>query len=148
MASFCFIAGVHILALLWVCDPCSGACHGPHPALLQLLGVSHKGVDLPGLHQLEEVAGVALRQVPHLVAQQRDGGVGSDILPRVERAVGGRGWVHWDVPCRWSRARPYLGGRVDVQHKGIILRDHKPAPCAPLAVLVQQLQGTAQQTLA
>lgn len=146
MASFCFVAGVRILAVLRICDPRSGARHGPHPAPFQLLGIGHKGVDLPGLHQLEEVAGIALGQVPHLVAQQRDGGVCSDILPRAETAVGGRGRAHWAVPCRWSQARPYLGGCVDVQHEGIILRDHEPAPRAPLAVLVQQLQGTAQQT--
>lgn len=102
MASFCFVTGVPILALLRVCDPRGGACHGPHPAPLQLLGVGHEGVDLPGLRQLEEVAGVALGQVPHLVAQQRDGGVCSDVLPKAETAVGRRGQARGAVPCRWS----------------------------------------------
>lgn len=110
MASFCFVAGVRILALLRVRDPRRGARHGLHPALFQLLGVGHEGVDLPGLHQLEEASGVALGQVPHLVAQQRDGGVGSDVLPRTETAVGGRGWAHRDVPCKMEPSLASPGG--------------------------------------
>lgn len=83
MALFCFVAGVCILILLLrERNPRGRARHGPHPALLQLLRVGHEGVDLPGLHQLEEVTGVALGQVLHLVAQQWDGGVGSDVLSR------------------------------------------------------------------